>query len=285
MKNGLTSTGSSRQQNRRLRMRRHTVCLIALLTAGLLAGCGGKPGPGHVGPKGPLGPQGDLGPSSSDFAEDAIVIKKSGALVTEQYAFTDFSQLEIGLFGVEVRQGNGYSVVLEMDENALEHVQVTQNGETLRIGLDPSEAYNMENIHMRAEVTMPRLTGLTMGLSEDGKISGFRSGEDLVIDLGKSSLRGDVHAGDLEIRAEVDCTVNLSGSATDVIVKATVDSDVDLSELECRNAVVTAEVGSQVTVHATGRLDAEASASKVLYVGEPSLGEIKVALDGSVEKQ
>ena len=99
------------------------------------------------------------------------------------------------------------------------------------------------------------------------------------------SLRGEVRTGDIEITAEVDCTVNLSGSATDVTVKATVNSDVDLSELECRNAAVTAEVGSQVTVHATGRLDAEASASEVWYVGEPTLGEIKIALDGSVEKQ
>jgi hypothetical protein len=158
-------------------------------------------------------------------------------------------------------------------------------GETLRIGLDPSETYKVEKIHMRAEITMPTLTGLTMGLVDDGEITGFQSEEDLVIDLGLSSLRGEVRAGNLEITAEVDCTVNLSGSAADVTVKATVDSDVDLSALECENAVVTAEVGSEVTVNLTGRLDAEASASKVRYVGDPTLGEIKTELDGSVEKQ
>jgi hypothetical protein len=176
-------------------------------------------------------------------------------------------------------------VVLEMDENLLEHVQVTQEGERLRIGLDPSEAYQMEDIHMRAEITMPTLTGLTMGLVDDGEITGFKSEDNLVIDLGQSSLRGEVHASDLEITAEVGCTVDLSGSAGDVTVKAAVDSDVDLGELKCHDAVVTAEVGSQVTVYPTGRLDAEASASKVQYIGDPTLGEIKTKLDGSVDRR
>jgi hypothetical protein len=269
-------------------MKRHTVffSLIALLGASLLLGaCGKGPDNGHVGPKGPVGPQGDLGPSSSDFTEGAIVIKKSGVLVTEEYPFTDFAQLEIGMFDVEVRQGEGYSVVLEMDENVLDHVQVTREGEILRVGLDPSESYQMENIHMRAEITMPTLTGLTMGLVGDAEVTGFESEDDLVIDLGKSSLRGEVHAGDLEITAEVGCTVNLSGSAADVTVKAAVDSDVDLSELECHDAVVTAEVGSRVAVYSTGRLDAEASASKVRYIGDPTLGEIKSELGGSVERK
>jgi len=277
--------------------RQITLIVCTVLVAGLLVGCGGKPGTGQPGPKGLLGPQGplgpqgqlgpdgDLGPSSSVLTEGAIAIEKSGVLVTEEYPFADFSQLEIGLFDVEVRRGEGYSVVLEMDRNVLEHVQVTQKGEKLGIGLDPSESYQMENIHMRARITMPRLTGLTMGLVDDGEISGFESGDDLAIDLGKSSLRGDVRAGDLEITAEVGCTVKLSGSAADVTVKATVDSDVDLSELECRNAVVTAEVSSEVTVCPTGRLDAEASASKVRYVGDPTLGEISSKLGGSVEKQ
>jgi hypothetical protein len=211
------------------------------------------------------------------------VIEKSDVLVTEEYPFTDFSQLDIGMFDVEVRQGEGYRVVLEMDKNLLDHVQVAQEGETLRIGLDPSESYQMDNIHMRAEVTMPALTGLTMGLVDDGEITGFKSKDNLVIDLSKSSLRGEVHAGDLEITAEVGCTVNLSGSAADVTVKAAVDTDVDLGELECHDAAVTAEVGSQVTVCPTGRLDAEARASKVWYIGDPTLGEIRSELGGSVE--
>ena len=103
--------------------------------------------------------------------------------------------------------------------------------------------------------------------------------------MSKSSLRGEVHAGDLEIMAEVGSTVNLSGSAANVTVKAAVDSIVDLSELDCRDAVVTAEMGSQVTVYPSGRLDAEASAAKVWYIGDPTLGEIRTELGGSVEKQ
>ena len=59
-----------------------------------------KPDTGHVGPKA------DLEPSSFDFTEGAIVIRKPGVLLTEEYPCTDFSQLEIGMFDAEVRQGN-----------------------------------------------------------------------------------------------------------------------------------------------------------------------------------
>jgi hypothetical protein len=213
------------------------------------------------------------------------VVKTSSVVVTEEYPFTDFSQLSIGLFDVEVRQGEGYSVVLEMDRNLLDHVHVAKNGPTLRIGLDPSQGYRLNNIRRRAEITMPRLTELSMDLCNDGKISGFESGDNLVIDVSQSSLRGEVHAGDLEITAEVSSRVDLNGSAGDVTVKAAVDSDVDLGAFVCEDAVVQAEVSSQVTVHPTGRLDAEATASKVRYVGEPSLGQIKSGLGGSVEKR
>jgi hypothetical protein len=281
-------SGESKRKTRRPEMKSTMkwIVVISLLVASLLlAGCGGKSDIGHVGPIGPIGPQGDLGPSSADISEDAIVIKKSGVLVTEEYPFTGFTQLEIGVFDVEVRQGEGYSVVLEMDENVLEHVQVTLEGETLRIGLDPSETYNMETIHMLAEITMPILTGLTMGLVDDAEVNGFRSEDDLVIDLSKSSLRGEVHAGDLQVRAEVGCTVKLSGSAANVTVMAAVDSDVDLGGLECKDAVVTAQVNSQVTVCPTGRLDAEASASEVWYIGDPTLGEIRSKLGGTVEEK
>jgi hypothetical protein len=61
--------------------------------------------------------------------------------------------------------------------------------------------------------------------------------------------------------------------------------NVDLRELECRDATVTAEVGSKVTVHRTGRLDVEASDSEVWYAGDPTLGETSTELDGSVERK
>ena len=262
------------------------ISIIVLLAAGLLLGaCSRGTDTGQVEPIGPLGPQGDPRPSSPDLEGDVIVIEKSGVVVTEEYSFTDFSQLEISMFDVTVRQGKDYRVTLEMDDNLLNHVQVSQEGETLRIGLDPSEAYQMEDIHMRADVTIQGLTRLTMDLCDDGQIIDLQSENDLVIDLGLSSLSGKVRAGDLEIMAELDSTVQIGGSADNVTITATRDSVVDLSELQCEDVVVTARMGSHVTVYPTGRLDAEVTAAEVWYVGNPTLGEIKTNLSGSVDKQ
>ena len=51
------------------------------------------------------------------------------------------------------------TVVIEVDEAAVPHLQVERQGDTLRIGLEPGVGL-MGDMTLRAEVTMPTLTGL-----------------------------------------------------------------------------------------------------------------------------
>ena len=45
---------------------------------------------------------------------------------------------------------------------------------------------------MRAEITVPSLTRLPLDLVDEADMTGFQSGENLVIDLSNSSLRAEI---------------------------------------------------------------------------------------------
>jgi hypothetical protein len=118
---------------------------------------------------------------------------------------------------VDIRQGDAYRVVTDVEENAAPCVQVVADGDTLRIGLDPDETYHMINIDLWAEVTLPELTRLVLDGGSDATISGLKSVEnlDVALDLG-SALQGNIEAGDISVDAALGGDVILSGSARDL---------------------------------------------------------------------
>ena len=78
--------------------------------------------------------------------------------------------------------------------------------------------------------------------------------------------------------------VTLRGSAGDLTVNAAGASTVDLADFPVADANVEAIGASEVTVNASGRLDADASgASDVYYLGNPTLGTVDTSGASSVK--
>jgi hypothetical protein len=275
MNNRRTIQKNPPNRNRRKEMKRQVLAIaIIILVSGLLLGaCGNEPsGPGPqgpVGPQKPVGPKGAVGPQSIEGTppDNVTVIENSGNLITQEYDYGGFDALFIGFgFDVELRQGDTYRVFIEVEENAMPYVQVVVEGNTLKLDLDDSKTYHMENITLRAEITMPTLTSA-------------------VLELG-SSLRGEVEAGDIHIEASMSSEVTLTGLAQDVTIDAKMNSMVNLAGLRVSNADVRAEGGSTVTVNPAGRLDAHASMdAEVYYLGSPTLGNITTENGGFVAQK
>ena len=63
-------------------------------------------------------------------------------------------------------------MVIRVDDNLVEHLQVTKEGSTLVIGLKPGHSYSLRNVTLEADVTMPELTGadLSSGSHLRGKV-------------------------------------------------------------------------------------------------------------------
>jgi len=216
-----------------------------------------------------------------------VSITGSGIVVTQEFDLSGFDQVEVSnAFDVEISQGDQFSVVVRVDENVAEYLDVFKQGTTLRIGLKP-HIYSMGNVGpLEAEVTMPRLTGLEASGASGVSVTGFKSTEGLSVEVsGASSLRGDIEAGGVTVDVSGASDVELSGSGGDLVMDVSGAGTADLADFQVGDASIEASGASSATVNVSGRLDAEASgASRILYLGNPTLGRIESSGASTIER-
>jgi hypothetical protein len=151
------------------------VVSVALL-ASLLAGCGGKPDTGHVGPVGPVGPQGAVGaqPLEGTPPANLIAIEDTDVLVSEEHPFSDFTRVEIiDAFDVTIRRDGDFRVSTRFEETAVPYIQFEQDDKTLKFQLQDDRTYHMLNITLDVEITMPQLTDLVLSDGANVTVIGF----------------------------------------------------------------------------------------------------------------
>ncbi len=202
-------------------------------------------------------------------------VSGSGNLVTLEQPFEDFQRVDVShAFQAQVTQGDAYSVVITIDDNLEEYLDVRVVGDTLQIGFDRNGPFTMRNTTMRAEITMPELTGISGSGASRVDVSGFSSDNALAVDVsGASTVRGQIDTGDLTADVSGASRLTLSGQGQDGNITVSGASQANLSDFRMDNVTAEASGASRAEVYASGRLDAEASgASTVLYSGDPTLG-------------
>ncbi|MFC1927547.1 head GIN domain-containing protein [Chloroflexota bacterium] len=214
----------------------------------------------------------------------------SGNLETEAYAFSDFTEVEIGsAFEFEIQQSSSYNISITADDNVMEYVQVSKDGQTLKIGLRTGLGIFLGPVSatLRASLTMPQLHGLTTSGATRGTVSGFSSTEDLSIGVsGASRVTGDITAGNVQFGISGASTVQLEGSANDIDANVSGASRLNLDDFTVNNADVNFSGASSGTVNLDGRLDANLSgASTLWYIGEPTMGDINTSGASTISKK
>ena len=225
----------------------------------------------------------------------------SGDLETETYVFTDFAEVEIGsAFEFEIKQSSSYSINITADDNVMEYVQVSKDGQTLKIGLRTgihigSATFSiscgalplLESVTLKASVTMPQLHGLTASGASRGTISDFSSAEYLDITIsGASRVIGDITAGNVGFGISGASTIQLEGSANDIDANVSGASSLNLENFTVNDADINFSGASSGTVNLDGRLDANLSgASRLWYIGEPTATDINTSGASTVSKK
>ena len=275
------------------------IVIIILITAVLLTGC------------------------NVIFTSSGDGEKGSGNLETRQYDYTDFTRVDIGhAFRYEIEQSDTYSISITADDNIFEHIEVKQDGQTLRIGLEPFLSF--QSITLEAIITMPRLTGLESSGATRGTVTGFSSGDDLDlvvsgasrveladittgdiegnisgasnltgkltagnIDIeisGASDVDSDLQAGDVELNISGASKVDFDGSGNDLLVDASGASRIRLGDYSVINADIRMSGASSCSIDVSGRIDIDLSgASRLDYTGQPVLGSISLSGGSQIE--
>ena len=161
-----------------------------------------------------------------------------------------------------------------MDDNLVDHLQVEQHGDTVKIGLKPLTS--VSNSQLRARITLPTLAGLDVSGASRAGVKGFRSDKTMQIKVsGASEIRGDMETGDLAADVSGGSTLQLNGRGGAVRATASGASTIDLREFAAGDADVDASGASRIELSTSGTLNARASgASTVHYTGDPTLGRI-----------
>lgn len=213
-----------------------------------------------------------------------INVRGSGNLVTQEMNLSGFTRLVIShAFVADVTQSDTYSVVITVDDNLVDHLDVSKRGDTLYVGMDNTSL--LGDATLRAKISMPALDGLEASGASKVTATGFRSSAGLDLEAsGASSIVGEIDCGDAQIRVSGASSVTLDGTGRNGNIGVSGASRARLEGFALQDADVEASGASSVTVNAAGQLNAGASgASTILYVGSPRLGRIEQSGASSVK--
>ena len=213
-----------------------------------------------------------------------INVRGSGNLVTREMDFSGFKRLDISsAFVVDVTRSDTYSVVITVDDNLVDHLDVSMRGDTLYVGMDNISL--LGQVTLRAKITMPTLEGLQTSGASKVTATGFRSSARFDLDVsGASSFDGEIDSGDVHMRVSGASSVTLDGSGGNADIGVSGASRARLEGFALQDVDVEASGASSATVNVAGRLNAAASgASTILYVGNPQLGRIEQSGASSVK--
>lgn len=226
-----------------------------------------------------------------DLTQDA------GPITTAQYAFTDFTGIEVGnAFEVTITPSDNYSVTITAGENVFSHLNVHKSGSTLVIEVD--NWFINWYVSPKLDVTMPVLTYLELSGASKGTALGFRSSEDfrlhvsgasdLEMDIeshyftadisGASKVTGRLIATDCDIDLSGASRISLTGSGGDIRLDCSGASTVDMADFSVDNADIDFSGASSGSLVVNGRLDVELSGASTLeYYGNPTMGKSDIS--------
>jgi hypothetical protein len=224
-------------------------------------------------------------------------VSGNGHTETRPFDFTGFNRLEISnAFEVEITKSDSFSIGVTADSNLFEYLDIRKFGTTLHIGLQKNHTYF--NTTQRAVLTMPDLRGLNVSGASNAHTVGFNSTTALELEAsGASRLElADIRAGNTNIEVSGASRIlgklvmaggnfnvsgasslELEGTAENITADISGASSGKLEDFAMVDIDITVSGASNATITVSGKLDANVSgASRLYYIGSPTLGNIEV---------
>jgi hypothetical protein len=198
----------------------------------------------------------------------------SGRAETRSFDLAGFNRVEgANAFQMSIQQGDEFSVKVTADDNLWDRLDISQSGQTLRVGLKPGMF--VTRAQLQANVTMPALTGLGLSGAAHATLRGFRDpAPQLSLSAsGASQIDGEMNGGATTIDLSGASRIVPQGASQSVLVSASGASTADLTNFPVDRADVRLSGASNATVPVKSSLDYDLSgASNLTYTGSPTVG-------------
>lgn len=212
-------------------------------------------------------------------------IEGSGNLVGEVYDLAGFTSVSIASgFDATIRWSETHSVEVEVDDNVLEFVEVSTEGDTLIVRLDEDKSYR-SGVTRTATITLPDLAEVTLSGAAHAELVGFPPRDDFAAELsGASALEGEIDVTSLRLVLSGASSTRLRGSATEADLDASGASTLGLEELVleiARAALSGGSYGELMVLDELGPVDAS-GASHLRYHGTPNVTGVETSGESTV---
>jgi hypothetical protein len=229
-------------------------------------------------------------PFSSCAISGSMTLVGSGTPATREFDVRGFKTVEAnGAYNVVIKRGSDYALSITTDDNIIEFVRVSVEGDKLilRVDQDGRPLGIRPKVGLKAALTMPTLDGVTLHGASTATAEGFEHIKTFKAELsGASTLNGDLSADDVDITADGASRVALKGSAKKALLQASGSSGFHLGDFKMAEATVRLSGASNGIVAVKDKLNYDLNgASRLVYHGQPTIGEKEVSGASSVTAQ
>ena len=207
----------------------------------------------------------------------------SRKLIEKPYDLTDFTAVDISNgASTHITRGDTTSVKITVDDNIADYVEVEKVDGRLIIGLKDG---SYKNITLKAEITMPALTGATATGGSQMSFEGFATDAALAFNTsGGASITGEIEGGDTTVTASGGADVTLKGRGAKLILNHSGGGRVDLSGFAVKDAAVLVTGGSDSEINASGNVTGSVSGGGQIKVNGPAAVNVTANGGGRVLK-
>lgn len=198
------------------------------------------------------------------LAASVMVLAAAGAAHAETRNVSGFTKVEANA-GADVEVTIGGAFRVEVTGRDADRIQTRLSGDTLVV--EPVRGWSWRGPRQATiRVTMPSVDGLSAA-----------SGADLVA----TGLNG----GAITLDSSSGADLRVSGTCSSFSADASSGADLNAQNLRCESGSVDVSSGADARVHATGRLDVDASSGGgVVAYGNPASGNIELSSGGSLRR-
>lgn len=202
--------------------------------------------------------------------------KGNGTITKKSYILEKFTGIEVsGARNIILTQGEGYTVVVETDENIQEFVTLKVENAVLKFGFSQTKIRNYTDLNFYVTAPLFELI-IASGATEVFETEKL-SGEKLkVVASGASEVSLKVDYNSLVVKQSGASEVRMSGKVKSSIVEVSGASEFYGKALATNSSVVTASGASECMVNVFGSLTYMSSGtSEVKYVQNPEMVLVK----------
>ena len=214
-------------------------------------------------------------------------IKGNGNVVKENREVGSFHSLDIsGAFDVSLRQGDGFEVEIEGDENLLEYIEVETMGNTLEVhvrkGINIREFKELNLYISMKEVKDISLSGM-ISLIGENRIQG----DEISLDHGgMGTTKLDLFSNKLEASIHGMAKLKLEGQVNQVFLDNSGMGSIEAEDLKATRLKIDNSGMGNADVYATTELDISSSGmGKVTYSGNAEIKSMSSSGMAKVKKK